>query len=82
MGAWVWHHFDSVSGVSFLPYEEHSYQQAPYQDMTPEALAAWQQANPVQEFDWAELGAYEDTDNTAGVQTLACSAGYCELPGT
>jgi ribonucleoside-triphosphate reductase len=36
VGAWVWEHFDEVSGVSFLPHSNHTYVQAPYTDCTKE----------------------------------------------
>ena len=32
VGAFVYKHFDEMSGVSFLPHTEHTYQQAPYQE--------------------------------------------------
>ena len=30
VGAWVYKHFDIISGISFLPHSNHTYQQAPY----------------------------------------------------
>jgi len=80
VGAWVYEHFDEVSGISFLPHTDHTYQQAPYQDMTPEEFALWQKEHPVPEVDWRELAIYEKTDNTVAMQTLACTSGACELP--
>lgn len=79
VGAWVWRHFDEVSGISFLPRSDHTYEQAPYQDMTVEALDAWVAANPVPEFSWAGLAEFEEDDETTGVQQLACVAGVCEF---
>lgn len=79
VGAWVWEHFDEVSGISFLPMSEHTYQQAPYQDMTGEELYAWQQAHPWPDLDWSELSNYEKEDMTVAMQTLACVGGVCEL---
>jgi ribonucleoside-diphosphate reductase alpha chain len=80
VGAWVYEHFDEVSGISFLPHSDHTYQQAPYQDMTPEEFAQWQQEHPTPEVDWRELSVYEKTDNTVAMQTLACTGNSCELP--
>lgn len=80
VGAWVYEYFDEVSGISFLPHTDHTYQQAPYQDMTPEEFALWQKEHPVPEVDWRELAEYEKTDNTVAMQTLACTSGACELP--
>lgn len=80
VGAWVYEHFDEVSGISFLPHTDHTYQQAPYQDMTSEEFALWQKEHPVPDVDWRELAEYEKTDNTVAMQTLACTSGACELP--
>jgi ribonucleoside-diphosphate reductase alpha chain len=77
VGAWVYDHFDEVSGISFLPHTDHTYQQAPYQDMTADEYTAWTEANPVPDVDWTELSELED--NTVGMQTLACSSGSCEI---
>lgn len=82
VGSWVFKNFDEVSGVSFLPHSDHSYVQAPYQDLTAEEFAAWTAAHPQPEIDWRDLSNFEKTDNTVGMQTLACVAGACEVPGT
>jgi len=78
VGAWVWEHFDEVSGVSFLPFSDHTYKQAPYQDCTEEEYKELLKALP-KDIDWAELGDYEKEDNTAGTQTFACSGNSCEV---
>lgn len=78
VGAWVWKHFDEMSGVSFLPFSDHVYQQAPYQDCdreTYEALVAKMPKN----IDWTALAKYETQDMTIGSQELACVAGGCEI---
>jgi ribonucleoside-triphosphate reductase (thioredoxin) len=77
VGAWVYKHFDEVSGISFLPHTDHTYMQAPYQDMTADEYEAWVAANPMPEVDWTELK--EEQDNTEAMQTLACTAGGCEI---
>jgi ribonucleoside-diphosphate reductase alpha chain len=78
VGAFVYKNFDEMSGVSFLPYSEHTYQQAPYQEVGKtdyeNLLALMPKA-----IDWAKLSDYEKEDNTTGVQSLACSADGCEL---
>lgn len=79
VGAWVFKHFDEVCGVSFLPHSDHTYQQAPYQDMTAESLAEWMKANPSPEIDWSRLPEFEKDDQTVAMQTLACVAGVCEI---
>ena len=76
VGAWVWNHFDEVSGVSFLPYSNHSYEQAPYEDCDKETYTKMVKETP-KTIDWNLLK--EEEDNTIGQQTLACSAGSCEI---
>jgi ribonucleoside-triphosphate reductase len=78
VGAWVWEHFDELSGVSFLPHSDHIYQQAPYQDITREEYEERLAAMP-KSIRWADMSFYESTDNTTGSQELACSAGACEI---
>jgi len=72
---WTWNHFDSLSGVSYLPEANHSYKQAPYQAIDKEAYEALVAIMPTG-FDWDIV---ENEDNTEGAQTLACVAGVCEL---
>ena len=78
VGAWVFRHFDEVSGISFLPHSDHTYQQAPYQDCTKDQYEAMLSLMPA-EMDWSKLGDYEVEDTTKGSQTLACASGVCEL---
>ena len=78
VGAWVYKNFDYMSGVSFLPHTNHSYRQAPYQEIdkaTYDKLVSKMPKN----VDWSLLSEYEHEDNTAGAQTLACSSGSCEV---
>lgn len=76
--AWVWKNWDILSGVSFLPHAEHTYKQAPYQEITEAEYHEWVQKSPAQ-INWAGLGDYEAEDNTVGSQELACVAGFCEI---
>ena len=76
VGSWVWKHFDEISGVSFLPYSNHTYQQAPYEDCSEEEYKE-QLAKTPSRIDWADF--LEQEDNTTGQQTLACTAGACEI---
>jgi len=78
VGAWVYRHFDEVSGISFLPHSDHTYQQAPYQDCTREEYEAMLADMPAH-IDWSGLAEFEREDTTKGSQTMACSAGVCEL---
>jgi len=77
VGQWVWDNFDIISGISFLPYSEHIYKQAPYEEISKEAYKALLQESP--EIDFNKLGEYEKEDNTKGTQTLSCSGGYCDI---
>jgi ribonucleoside-diphosphate reductase alpha chain len=79
VGAWVWEHFDEMSGVSFLPFSDHTYQQAPYQDCDQSTYETLLTKMP-KDVDWAKLAEYERQDMTIGSQELACSAaGGCEI---
>jgi ribonucleoside-diphosphate reductase alpha chain len=78
VGAFVYKHFDEMSGVSFLPFNEHTYQQAPYQDCGKSEYDMLKSVMP-KRIDWAKLSEYESEDNTSGSQTLACSGDSCEI---
>ncbi len=79
VGAWVYKHFDEVSGISFLPMSDHSYKQAPYQEVTEEEYNSLVAKMPA-EIRWEDLSFYETEDGTSTNATLACSSdGNCEL---
>ena len=78
VGAWVYKNFDLMSGVSFLPYSEHTYKQAPYQDCDEKQFRDLENKMPI-DVDWTRLSDFEKTDSTIGSQELACSAGSCEI---
>jgi|TARA_R110000851_G_scaffold77486_4_gene170255 ribonucleoside-triphosphate reductase len=78
VGAFVYKFFDEMSGVSFLPYNEHTYQQAPYQECGKSDYKTLKSLMP-KTIDWSKLSEYESEDNTAGSQTLACSGDSCEI---
>jgi ribonucleoside-diphosphate reductase alpha chain len=77
VGAWVWSHFAEMSGVSFLPHSDHSYKQAPYEEVNEEKLKELEAEMPAVK--WADLEKYESEDNTVGTQELSCTAGNCEI---
>ena len=79
VGAWVYKHFDSLSGISFLPYDGGSYQQAPYQALTKDEFKAWKEEHPMPEINWDDLRLFEHEDTTTGMQEYACSGGSCEV---
>jgi ribonucleoside-diphosphate reductase alpha chain len=78
VGAWVYENFDICSGISFLPHSDHTYAQAPYQDIDKETYDDLKEQMP-DAIDWSALSLYEKVDTTSGSQTLACTAGACEL---
>ncbi|RLG40422.1 MAG: hypothetical protein DRO01_04175 [Thermoproteota archaeon] len=79
VGAWVYAHFDEVSGISFLPYTDHVYKQAPYQEISAREYDDML-SFATNVIDWSGLAEFEIEDTTKGSQTLACSAGgMCEL---
>ena len=78
VGAWVYKHFDEVSGVSFLPHSDHSYQQAPYEDCTKKEYNALAKKMP-KSVDWDLISKYELIDMTVSTKSLACTGSVCEL---
>ena len=78
VGAWVYENFDQMSGVSFLPFSEHTYRQAPYQDCDREEYEKLLKEMP-KNVDWSQLAKYEQVDSTVASQELACTAGSCEI---
>jgi ribonucleoside-diphosphate reductase alpha chain len=75
---WIWDNFDLCSGISLLPYSDHVYQQAPYEDIDADKYKELVAAMPVG-VDWEDLGKFEEEDNTTGSQELACVGGACEI---
>ena len=78
VGAWVYENFDYMSGVSFLPFSEHTYKQAPYQDCDEKEYEFLLEKMP-KNVDWNKLSEYESIDMTTSSQELACVAGGCEI---
>ena len=78
VGAFVYEHFDEMSGVSFLPFHEHTYQQAPYQDVTKAEYERLLSLMP-ERIDWAALAEFEKEDGTKSSQTFACTGDVCEI---
>ena len=78
VGAWVYEYFDELTGVSFLPHTDHIYKQAPFMEIDKKTYLELNKTMPTH-LDWKELGQYEDTDQTIGSQTMACTSGECEI---
>ena len=79
VGAWVYKNFDDISGISFLPHSDHTYAQAPYQEISKEEYTKFLKEMPTSDIDWTKLTNYEKDDNTTGHKELACTAGVCEV---
>lgn len=78
VGEWVYDHFDMITGVSFLPYSDHTYVQAPFQTITEEDYLEAKSKMP-DNIMWDLLPIYETEDTTTGSQTLSCTAGVCDV---
>ena len=78
VGSWVWKNFDTISGISFLPYTDHSYKQAPYQEVTEGEYKEWL-TKTTSSIDWSLITDYEKEDMTENTKELACTAGACEI---
>ena len=78
VGAWVYRNFDEVSGISFLPFSDHTYAQAPYQDINEEEYKELHGKMPTS-IDWSKLADFEKEDTTSGSKELACTADACEM---
>lgn len=75
---WVWENFDICSGISLLPYSDHVYQQAPYEELDEERYNDLKFKMPI-DVDWGEMSEFESEDNTTGSQELACVGTSCEI---
>jgi ribonucleoside-diphosphate reductase alpha chain len=75
LGGAVYNSFDTMTGVAFLPHSEHTYAQAPYQEITEEEY----KKAPTYKIDWSRLSEFEKEDTTTGSQELACTGGFCEI---
>jgi ribonucleoside-triphosphate reductase (thioredoxin) len=78
VGAFVYKNFDQMSGVSFLPFDNGTYRQAPYTEINKKDYqkALEQMPPPI---DWSALSIYEKEDQTTSGKELACTAGGCEI---
>lgn len=79
VAAWVYKNFDTLSGVSFLPFDGGIYKQAPYTAISKEEYQEWVEKHPPVEINWNDLQFFEAEDNTTGSQELSCTGGLCEV---
>ena len=78
--SWVWNNWELMSGISLLPYDNGSYKQAPYQEISREDYEMYANAFPT--IKWDEFHTYEVEDTTTGTQELACTGSSCEIVGS
>jgi len=78
VGAFVFDNFHSISGISFLPYSDHVYKQAPYQECTEKEYKELIKTIPI--LNWSKLSEYESIDHTTSSQELSCTGNTCEIP--
>lgn len=76
VGDWVYKNWEIVNGISFLPLDDHVYEQAPYEKITKEEFEKMSKSFP--KIDYSQLGKYETEDNTEGAKSLACAGGICD----
>ena len=78
VGSYVWNNFDEMCGVSFLPFTDHVYRQAPYQDITKDEYDIASSKMP-EKIDWNKLSEFENEDRTVASQEFACTSDACEV---
>jgi ribonucleoside-diphosphate reductase alpha chain len=79
VAAWIYDNWEDVGGLSFLPYNDHVYQQAPYQSISEAEYNEISSRMP-EKINWKDLALYELVDSTTGSQELACVASTgCEV---
>lgn len=78
VGAWIYKRFDDLGGLTFLPFSEHTYRQAPYEECSKEEYENLFNTLP-DTIDWQKLKDYEKDDQTTVAQELACTGGSCEI---
>ncbi len=77
VGSWVWDNWETVGGLSFLPYDGGIYRLAPYETITEEEYRQRKAGLP--DVEWSKLTRYEIRDSTELRQALACAGGACTI---
>jgi ribonucleoside-diphosphate reductase alpha chain len=75
VGEWMWKNRNSFTALSVLPYEDHSYVQAPFEDITEEEYN--EKVKILKEINLDDVVEY--SDNTTLAENLACASGGCEV---
>lgn len=72
---WMWRERKHYNGLSVLPFSDHTYQQAPFEDCTKEDYEELMKT--LTEVDLSKVTEVEDMTDLAG--EVACAAGACEV---
>ena len=75
VGNWMWNNRNTFNGLSVLPYDNGSYVQAPFEDITKEQFE--ELSKHLKSIDLSQV--IEDDDNTEHTQEAACAGGACEI---
>ena len=75
VGEWMWDNRDVYNGLSVLPFSDHSYKQAPFEDCSKETYEVLLAS--LEEVDLTKI--IEADDNTDLSGELACAGGACEI---
>ena len=74
-GKWMWENKEHYTGISVLPYNGGTYQQAPFEDCTKEKFD--EMFEHLKAIDLTQVK--EEEDNTEAKDNLACQGGACEV---
>lgn len=75
VGTWLWSNKQSYTALSFLPYDDHSYVQAPFQSISKSKY--YDMLKTLHEVDLSKV--IEDDDNTDLKGQVACAGNSCEI---
>ncbi|MDP3988672.1 MAG: ATP cone domain-containing protein [bacterium] len=78
VGEWVYSNWDKVGGLTFLPKSDHTYQLAPYEEISKKEYD--ERAKNFPDIDFSKIVLYEyDDAHIKGAKELACTSGTCEI---
>lgn len=75
---WMWNNRYEYNGLSLLPYSDHSYVQAPFEECDEATYLALKEVVDAANIDFTEISEIADYTDHKG--ELACAGGACELP--
>jgi ribonucleoside-triphosphate reductase len=75
VGEWMWDNRENFTALSVLPYDDHTYMQAPFEDITEEEYNAL--VSSLHSIDLTKVVEFDDNTNLSG--EIACGGGGCEV---